>query len=255
MNVPMDEDTAVQDDLQQYLEHMDNNIHTASQFSSYPTSLCTTASDIYPDGITPKPTSESSDSDTGDESQGDTENEDDSVKAQITPYQKSSAKRDIKKIAICRPTVWSDKPVEGRAFRLRASTPTRKGTQPNCERVSRRSLLSPFERPTNSEDSFRCSRSCSEMRRGHVQTPEPTVCSPSLMTGVDSTGRKLKKNHEEQRATYKSSTVTSVTCSEESTYDDAGDGNLEVHFGGHGVEVAVSFVASVDGDTLRAVTK
>ncbi|XGW04466.1 hypothetical protein V3C99_015558 [Haemonchus contortus] len=319
-----EEETAVEDDLQRYLKHLDSTVETASHFTSCPTSLCTTASDIYPDGITPLSVCRSSESVTDEqelcslnvvshysrpanrikvvennqnrtesddlsenrteadefnqdrsESQGDAkEKEIETLEARVTPYQQSSTKRDIKKIAICRPPLWCERRVHGHALRRRAATPTKKGPQARCERVSRRSLLSPFERPTNSEDSYHghanygsvpVSRGFSSMKRERVQTPEPTVCSPSLMSG-DNMNESLDEDHTKvgvpslvsyspSTETFNSSAPCGLIVSGKRSNADADDGNVEVHFGGGGVEVSLSIKASIDGEPLRTVAK
>ncbi|KAK6025538.1 hypothetical protein OSTOST_08555, partial [Ostertagia ostertagi] len=165
--------------------------------------------DIYPTRTTPKPSSQSSESVTDNESRGlnlrggdktsmactgkrnpesfvkldqvyhseetaftltgdTTEVDDEQQEAQVTPYEKSTTKRDIRRIAICRPPVWS-------------------------ESDSNRSI---------DED--------------HTKVGVPSLpYAPSTET-------------------YKSSELTSLTCSPGSTDVGFCAENVEVHFGGEG---------------------
>lgn len=269
-----DTETAIEDELQHYLKHMDSNMDTASQFSSCPTSQCTTASDLYVNGKTPDDEDELG-SLKSDEILSTVEPRGDalasclgSMKAQVTPWQKSTTRREIKRVPVCRPLLWSERPVRGGVVGVRASTPTRKATSPQNERHSRRALTSPFNRPTNSDASFEvysCTPEIEPLRV--VKTPELTVCSPSVVThdcsyetgpcgGSDHTKVGVPSlSYAPSTESHASTELTSLTCPSSMEEDHEDDENVEVFFGGAGIEFAISIHASVDGQCLQAIEK
>ncbi|VDO91160.1 unnamed protein product [Heligmosomoides polygyrus] len=314
---------------------MDSNMDTASQFSSCPTSQCTTASDLYVNGKTPDDEDELG-SLKSDEILSTVEPRGDalasclgSMKAQVTPWQKSTTRREIKRVPVCRPLLWSERPVRGGVVGVRASTPTRKATSPQNERHSRRALTSPFNRPTNSDASFawllrplaarRVSQSqeselkkggsCAGCREVVVQDVEerrdemgilansldvardgkdgfPALDLNNLPLCVtdrdDAMGTKMTAGQRQEDCSYEtgpcggsdhtkvgvpslsyapsteshaSTELTSLTCPSSMEEDHEDDENVEVFFGGAGIEFAISIHASVDGQCLQAIEK
>ncbi|WKY09250.1 hypothetical protein Q1695_001981 [Nippostrongylus brasiliensis] len=313
-------DVEIDTDVRQYLDQITS--HTASQFSSFPTSLCSTASDIYPqDGR--RSVENLSQSGLSDE---DIEVERDQLKSTQSAgevlCEKLKASKQIKRISIMRPQMWSQKNSPKTAVRLRAATPRRKAPIPHCERLSRRALTSPFNRPTNSEDSYAGSYDYSSGRRLVkivAKTPELTHCSgsfdssevtcgdddntqlgvPSLSSAPTTESQscvknltsktrktKEKKKNEEGKTEAKSKVEAvlnkGVKVSEslkakeakevetakasvslkvkepenvESTEEIKKGTKVEAFFDGGGAQVAISLLASLDGQKLQVVAK
>ncbi|EYC13317.1 hypothetical protein Y032_0044g913 [Ancylostoma ceylanicum] len=141
-----DADTAVEDDLQKQLSRLDE-VNTATHMYSVPNSQCSTATDIYPDGMSRLERHFSTSC--SDVHEGPCDCSSRIVVRSPLAYShevksEKYSKGEITKIPIHRPKQWAEKTVDGGMLRMRASTPTRKPCTPSATLGPTRVLIATY---------------------------------------------------------------------------------------------------------------